>query len=40
MRALRHRVLTHDVERWSKDFLGALAQLRPTESAKAAAAAE
>ena len=40
MRALRHRVLTHDVERWSKDFLGALAALRPTGSATAVAAAE
>jgi trehalose 6-phosphate synthase len=40
MHALRHRVLIHDVERWSKDFLGALAELRPTESAQAAAATE
>jgi trehalose 6-phosphate synthase len=40
MRALRHRVLTHDVERWSKDFLGALAELRPTASARAAATAD
>jgi trehalose 6-phosphate synthase len=40
MRALRHRVLTHDVERWSKDFLGALAELHPTASAEAAAAAD
>ena len=39
MHALRHRVLTHDVERWSKDFLGALAELRPTTSARAAATA-
>ena len=38
MRALRARVMTHDVERWSKDFLGALAALRPTESSQAAAA--
>lgn len=38
MRALRARVLTHDVERWSKDYLGALAALRPTESSEAAAA--
>jgi trehalose 6-phosphate synthase len=40
MRALRHRVLVHDVERWSKDFLGALAELRPTASARAAAEAD
>ena len=37
MRALRHKVLTHDVERWSQDFLGALAAARPTASALAAA---
>jgi trehalose 6-phosphate synthase len=40
MHALRHRVLTHDVERWSKDFLEALAALRPTASAQAAADAD
>ena len=40
MRSLRHRVLTHDVERWSRDFLDALADLRPTPSARAAAAVE
>lgn len=40
MRALRHRVLTHDVERWSKDFLGALADVRPTASSEAAAAVD
>ncbi len=40
MHALRHRVLVHDVERWSKDFLDALAQLRPTASAKAVAASD
>ncbi len=40
MHALRHRVLTHDVERWSKDFLGALASLHPTASAEAAAAVD
>jgi trehalose 6-phosphate synthase len=40
MRALRQRVLTYDVERWSKDFLDALASLRPTASAQAAAAVE
>jgi trehalose 6-phosphate synthase len=40
MRALRHRVLTHDVERWSHDFLDALARLRPTPSAQAVAATD
>lgn len=40
MRALRQRVLTHDVDRWSKDFLGALAALRPAASARAAAATD
>ncbi|WP_375388983.1 trehalose-6-phosphate synthase [uncultured Amnibacterium sp.] len=40
MRALRHRVLVHDVERWSRDFLEALAAIRPRASAQAAAATE
>jgi len=40
MRALRKKVLTHDVERWSRDFLGALAAARPTPSAVAAAEVE
>ena len=39
MRSLRHRVLTHDVERWSMEFLGALAEQRPVRSAQDAAAA-
>ncbi len=39
MRALRHRVLTHDVDRWSHEFLGALAELRPVPSAQDVAAA-
>jgi hypothetical protein len=33
-------VLTYDVERWSKDFLDALASIRPTASTQAAAAVE
>ncbi|MFD1720042.1 alpha,alpha-trehalose-phosphate synthase (UDP-forming) [Amnibacterium endophyticum] len=37
MHALRRRVLTHDVEHWSRDFLSALAEVRPTASAQAAA---
>jgi len=28
MRSLRRRVLDHDVERWSRDFLSALADAR------------
>lgn len=32
MSSLRRRVLTHDVERWSSEFLGQLARSRPTAS--------
>ncbi|MGN6742970.1 MAG: trehalose-6-phosphate synthase, partial [Amnibacterium sp.] len=32
MRALRARVIEHDVERWSQDFLVALAVARPSAS--------
>ncbi len=39
MRSLRHRVMIHDVGRWSRDFLGALAELRPAPSAEAVAEA-
>jgi trehalose 6-phosphate synthase len=34
MRALRGRVIEHDVTRWSKDFLEALAEARPSRSAQ------
>ena len=34
MRALRSRVIEHDVTRWSKDFLEALAEARPSRSAQ------
>jgi trehalose 6-phosphate synthase len=34
MRALRSRVIEHDVTRWSQDFLEALAQARPSRSAQ------
>jgi trehalose 6-phosphate synthase len=37
MHALRGRVLEHDVERWSQDFLAALAEARPSESARSLA---
>jgi trehalose 6-phosphate synthase len=37
MRALRGRVLEHDVERWSQDFLTALAEARPSASARSLA---
>jgi trehalose 6-phosphate synthase len=37
MRALRARVIEHDVERWSQDFLVALAEARPSASARSLA---
>jgi trehalose 6-phosphate synthase len=39
MRALRARVMEHDVARWSQDFLAALAEARPSRSAEQLAAA-
>ncbi|MDQ1531318.1 MAG: trehalose 6-phosphate synthase, partial [Microbacteriaceae bacterium] len=38
MRALRARVIEHDVSRWSKDFLQALAEVRPSRSSQSLAA--
>jgi trehalose 6-phosphate synthase len=40
MHALRARVLEHDVERWSQDFLAALAEARPSASARTLAKAD
>ncbi|HEY8319304.1 MAG TPA: trehalose-6-phosphate synthase [Amnibacterium sp.] len=40
MRSLRTRVIEHDVERWSQDFLTALAEARPSDSARQLAAGD
>jgi trehalose-6-phosphate synthase len=40
MRALRARVVEHDVARWSQDFRDALAAIRPSASTRELAATD